>query len=283
MGSKPCNQLDAQLWGASDATREEGTSGFGTDLGSALRAAAPRTWTATPLEAHLSGSRFCRRASDTNQQTPTGSEMGSQVPIVTHRPLSEYAEARMLRVARRAIRQFYRENVFLHKGQVITSEAQLAVIFGQRVVDKVRATITATHCRRPKDTEKKHLARSHEHFIDGSARPLHAVLFKRARWKLPSRAWSTSLIRPGRLRLTLKHFNRHSLHAAGLQETRISGDRAEFTSTLDLFDDNSPWYHVLHRSTSALVSLSAAPPRATGAGSSFVQGRPTRRKISTKC
>ena len=69
--------------------------------------------------------------------------MGSQVPIVTHRPLSEYAEARMLRVARRAIRQFYRENVFLHKGQVITSEAQLAVIFGQRVVDKVRATITA--------------------------------------------------------------------------------------------------------------------------------------------
>ena len=47
----------------------------------------------------------------------------------------------VLCVARRAIRQFCRENVLLHRGQVITSEAQLAVIFGQRVVDKVRATI----------------------------------------------------------------------------------------------------------------------------------------------
>ena len=32
----------------------------------------------------------------------------------------------MLRVARHTIRQFYKENVILHKGQVITSEAQLA-------------------------------------------------------------------------------------------------------------------------------------------------------------
>ena len=46
----------------------------------------------------------------------------------------------VLRVARRAIRQFYRENVF-QKGLVITLEAQLAVIFGQRVVDKVRPKI----------------------------------------------------------------------------------------------------------------------------------------------
>ena len=71
-------------------------------------------------------------ASDTSQQTATGSEMGSQVTIAIHHPLSEYAEVRVLRVARRAIRQSYRENVILHRGQVITSEAQLAVIFGQR-------------------------------------------------------------------------------------------------------------------------------------------------------
>ena len=191
-------------------------------------------------------------ASDTSQRTPTGTEMGSQVSIAIHRPPSEYAEVRVLRVARRAIRQFYRENAVLHTGQVITSEAQLAVIFGQRVVDKVRATITVDTQQTPHGHQETAAAArhrpywtSHEHFADGSTRPLHAVLLKRARWKLPTRIGSltfnvNSLIRRGRLRLVLKYLNRHSLHAAGLQGTRISGDRAEFTSTLDLFDANSP-------------------------------------------
>ena len=80
-------------------------------------------------------------ASETSQQPPKCSEMGSQVPIAMHRPPSDYAEVRVLLVARRAIRQFCKGNVPLHKSQVITSEAHLAVIFGQRVVDKVRATI----------------------------------------------------------------------------------------------------------------------------------------------
>ena len=52
-------------------------------------------------------------------------------------------------MARRAVRQFYRENVKLHKGQVITSEAQLAVIFGQRAVDEVRATIAVNTQQTP--------------------------------------------------------------------------------------------------------------------------------------
>ena len=82
------------------------------------------------------------------------------------------------------------------------------------------------------------------------AQPLHAVLFERARWKLPARIGYltvsvNSLICPGRLRLVLKYFNRHSLHAAGLQGTRISGNRTEFASTLDLFDANSHRYPVL--------------------------------------
>ena len=59
-------------------------------------------------------------ASEISQQSPKGSEMGSQVPTAIHRALSENAEVRVLRVARRAFRQ----------------SAQLAVIFGQREVDK---------------------------------------------------------------------------------------------------------------------------------------------------
>ena len=114
--------------------------------------------------------------------------MGSQIPIATHRPLTEYAEVRVLRVPRRAIWHFCRENVLLHRGQVITSEAQLAVIFGQRGVDKVRATIavgTQTSNRRREKAATQHrqywtsLARSHEHLADGSARPLRAVLFQK--------------------------------------------------------------------------------------------------------
>ena len=70
----------------------------------------------------------------TSQQAQTSSEMCCQVSIAIHRTLSENAEVRVLRVAHRAIRQFYREKVILHKSQVITSEDQIAVIFGQRVV-----------------------------------------------------------------------------------------------------------------------------------------------------
>ena len=51
----------------------------------------------------------------------------SQVSIAIYRSLSKYAEVRDLRMARRTTRQFY-------EGQVITSEAWLAVIFGRRVV-----------------------------------------------------------------------------------------------------------------------------------------------------
>ena len=54
--------------------------------------------------------------------------MGSQVPIATYCPLSKYAEVRALRIARRTIRQFYEGQI------IITSEAQLAVIFGRREV-----------------------------------------------------------------------------------------------------------------------------------------------------
>ena len=80
--------------------------------------------------------------SETSQQASKKLRDGVQVPIATHRPPSEYAEVRVLRVARRAVRQIGREDVLLHKSQVITSEAQLTAIFGQRVVDEVRSTIT---------------------------------------------------------------------------------------------------------------------------------------------
>ena len=151
--------MAAQLKGGSDVLLEEGTCGLGKDVGSASRAAAPRTLTTTPLD--KSGFFVIQivqvmGASDTSQQTPTGSEMGSQVPIAIHRPLSEYAELKVLRVARRAIRQFYRDNFFYcTTGQVITSEAQLAVLFGERVVDKVRATITANAQQTPQGHQEK--------------------------------------------------------------------------------------------------------------------------------
>ena len=134
-----------------------------------------------------------------------------------HCPPSEYAEVRVLRVARRAIRQFYRENVKLHKGQVITSETQLAAIFGQRVVDKVRATIhgrrTALRHVNAKEQQRPGTACTGPLWlalmsISQTARPGRFVLycFKKARWKLPARIGYltfnvNSLIRLGRLRL----------------------------------------------------------------------------------
>ena len=133
MASKPCDQLDVHPWDARDATSEKGTSGFGMDPGYALQVVDPQALTETSPE--RGGSLFEIRtvqfmeASETSQQAPKGSKMGSQVPIAIHRNLSEYTEVMELRVARRAIQQFCRENVLLHTGQVITSEAQLAVIF----------------------------------------------------------------------------------------------------------------------------------------------------------
>ena len=83
--SKPCNQLDAQQRGASDETREEGTSGLGTVLGSALRAVAPQALTATPSDksgAHVGIQRVqVMGTSDTSKQTPKGSGMGPKSPL----------------------------------------------------------------------------------------------------------------------------------------------------------------------------------------------------------
>ena len=50
MASKPCSHLVAQLCGATDGIREEGTSGLGTDLGFASRAVAPHALTVTPFD-----------------------------------------------------------------------------------------------------------------------------------------------------------------------------------------------------------------------------------------
>ena len=251
----------------------EGTSGPGTDLGSAVQAAAPQTLTATPSDSsgYLVGIQIAQvmgafhALSDTSQHLPTGSEMGSQVQFAMHHPLSEHAEVRVLRAARCAIRQFHRKNLILHKGQVITSEAQLAVIFGQRVVDKVRASLSLpTHSRRSTDARKQQQPKL---FCTARAGPLWPALsstlqvarpglfllycFHGLIWKLPARIGYftfnvNALFRLGRLRLVLQYLNHYSLHAAGLQGTRPSGDRAKFTSPLDFFDASSPRYHVLH-------------------------------------
>ena len=50
VASRPCNRLAAQLWGANDAALVEGTSGPGTDLSSAVQAAAPQTLTVAPSD-----------------------------------------------------------------------------------------------------------------------------------------------------------------------------------------------------------------------------------------
>ena len=96
------SQFDLPRLMASDAIREEGTSGLWTDFGSAMRAVAPQS-------VQVMG------ASDTTQRTPKSSGMGPTSPLPIHCPPSEYAEVRVLRVARRAIRQFYRENVILQR------------------------------------------------------------------------------------------------------------------------------------------------------------------------
>ena len=64
--------------------------------------------------------------------------MGSQAPIAIHFPPSEYAKVRVLRVARRAIRQLHRENVVMHQG----------------MVDKVRATMTVDTQQTAHGTQK---------------------------------------------------------------------------------------------------------------------------------
>ena len=145
-----------------------------------------------------------------------------------------------------------RERPVAQKNQVITSDAQLAAIFGQRVV---------TSNRRREAAEPRHrqhwasLARSHEHLADGSARPLRAVLFNRARWKLPARIGylisnANSLVRPRRLRLILKYLSSNSLHAAGIPSSkRTLPDTMSYTGATV----QSPW----NRSTSARVSPSS--------------------------
>ena len=87
--------------------------------------------------------------------------------------------------------KFVEKTLSCHESQVITSEPQLAVIFAQRVVDKVLASITVDAQQTPHDPKKQQqpgtvrtgllwLA-SHENFADGLARPLHAVLFTQVR------------------------------------------------------------------------------------------------------
>ena len=80
------SQFDLPRLMTSDVAREEGTSGHRTYFGSALRAAAPQTLTATPSD-------------------KCGSQVGIQIVQVMWA-------------------------IWYHKGQVITSEAQLAAIFG---------------------------------------------------------------------------------------------------------------------------------------------------------
>ena len=180
MASKPCDQLDAQPWGAKDLTSEEGTSGLGMGLGYALQVVDPQALTETAPD--RSGSRLRRSWRRRKPpKTPEGSEMDSQVPTTIHGPPSEYAEVRAWRVARR------RHPAVLQRERSIAQrpghhfKTRLAVIFGQRVVDKVRASIAVdtqkTSKRRRETAATWHrefwtsLARSHEHLADCSARP----------------------------------------------------------------------------------------------------------------
>ena len=78
-----------------------------------------------------------------------------------------------------------RESVLWHEGQVINSEAQLAVILGQRVVDKVRVTINVDAQQTPR--KRQGAAENPAPFtgplwlalmrISQMARPFRAVLF----------------------------------------------------------------------------------------------------------
>ena len=245
----------------SDATSEVGTSGRGMDPGYALQSRIFRRRKHHQTEVALlwrTGLGRSRRHLKPANQHQTGPRWGPKSPRYTVLPRSTQ-RMKVLRVARRAIRQFCRGNVLWHKGQVINSEPQLAVILGQRVVDKVRVTINVdaqqTPCKR-----------------QGAAETQHPLLDLCGSLSCASRRWlgpfvryclkglvgsflpalgisrSTSILCFARADrdLMLKYLNHHSVHAAGLQGTRIPGDRAEFTSTLDLFDANSLRYHVMH-------------------------------------
>ena len=108
LASKPCDQLDVQLWGARDATSEEGTSGLGMDPGYASKVVDPQALTETPPDRRGSRDPDCAgmEASETTANKHRKALRWDPKSPLRYRPLSEYAEVRVLRVARRAIQQF---------------------------------------------------------------------------------------------------------------------------------------------------------------------------------
>ena len=83
--------------------------------------------TAAGSAAPLSSRILCHLPTSTDNKHRQAPRWSAKSPWRCAALCRKNAEVRELRVARRTIRQFY-------KGQVITSEAQLAVIFGRRVV-----------------------------------------------------------------------------------------------------------------------------------------------------
>ena len=116
-------------------------------------------------------------------------------PIAIHRPLSGYAEVRVLRVARRATRQFYRERYLAYWPSHLFRSSpgrDRRSVGGGQGSSFALCRRTASASRTPGNSPS-----SSSPVLDlfgrlsrapcSSARPLPAVLFNRARWKLPAR------------------------------------------------------------------------------------------------
>ena len=273
MASRPCNRLAAQLWGASDAALVEGTSGPGTDLGSAVQAAAPQTLTATPSDS--SGSLVGIQIAQV-----MGASRHFLTPGNVYRQAPRWGPKSSLRCTTTSVGTCRGEGVAcgaLRHSSVSQKERHLAQRPGHHFRSSAgrdlrsagggqgsrfalsadaqqafhgRQATAAAHALRHRPCWTS-LACSIEHLADRAARLLPAVLFSRAHLEAPCSYWYftfnvNALFRLGRLRLVLQYLNHYSLHAAGLQGTRPSGDRAKLTSPLDFFDASSPRYHVLH-------------------------------------
>ena len=239
--------------------------------------------------------------------------------IVSHRPIHQQAPRwspkSPLRYKRRG-RRVWRAAHFVSFTEMTLSctkaKAQLAVIFGQRRVDKVRATITVDAQHTPTDTKKSRnpapAVRLALTSTSQMARPslFTAVVFLLARWKASCPHWVSYVQRqlfdpPKPIATCIEapqspldarcgppgdtHLRRQSrvYFGAGPLRRHQAVDRSPWSRFTNAQGSLSSWTRASGRLTGSSTSCRLHVASRVGlAGSPFVEDRPTLRRIPTK-
>ena len=135
--SKLCNQSGVQPWSARNATSEAGTSGFRMEPGCALQVVDPKALTETPSD---TGGSLVEIGTVQFMEAPETSQQCNHLKAPRWGPKSPLRYTALRRnTQRRHSTSSTERTLYCTKAR---PSHRLAVIFGQRVVDKVRATIT---------------------------------------------------------------------------------------------------------------------------------------------